>query len=116
MSARVQALLWLAQRVSGALLALAVSVHLATLIYAVRGGLSSAEIIARVHGNVTWLVFYLIFVAAAAVHAPLGLRVVLTETTPLRAPLPGMLASLFGVALAILGWRAVFLLFASGAA
>ncbi|MDX1487810.1 MAG: hypothetical protein R3268_06390 [Acidiferrobacterales bacterium] len=116
MNARAQVLLWLTQRVSGALLAVAVTVHLATLIYAVRGGLSAAEIIARVHGNVAWLVFYLIFVAAAAVHAPLGLRVILAETTPLKAPLPGMLASLFGLALAILGWRAAFLLFASGAA
>lgn len=93
-----------------------VTVHLATLIYAVRGGLSAAEILARVHGNVVWFVFYLIFVAAAAVHAPLGLRIILAETTPLRAPLPGMLASLFGLALVILGWRAVFLLFADGAA
>lgn len=116
MSVRAQALLWLAQRVSGALLALAVTIHLATLIYAVRGGLSAAEIIARLHGNVAWFAFYLIFVTVAAVHAPLGLRVILTETTPLRAPLPGMLASLFGLALAILGWRAAFLLFTAGAA
>ncbi len=116
MNTRAQTLLWLAQRLSGAVLALTVTVHLATLIYAARGGLSAAEIIDRVHGNVAWLAFYLIFVAAAAIHAPLGLRVILAETTPLKAPLPGMLASLFGVALAILGWRAAFLLFAAGAA
>jgi succinate dehydrogenase subunit C len=114
-STRTQTLLWLAQRVTGAILALTVTVHLVTLIYAVRGGLSAAEIIDRVHGNVAWLVFYSIFVVAAAIHAPLGLRVILTETTPLKAPLPGMLASLFGVALALLGWRAAFLLFAAGA-
>lgn len=113
---RAQTLLWLAQRVSGAVLALTVTVHLVTLTYAVRGGLTAAEIIDRVHGNVAWLVFYSIFVAAAAIHAPLGLRVILFETTPLKAPLPGMLASLFGVALAVFGWRAAFLLFASGAA
>lgn len=116
MNTRAQTLLWLAQRATGALLALTVTVHLVTLIYAVRGGLSAVEIIARVQGNVAWLVFYLIFVAAAAIHAPLGLRVILAETTPLKAPLPGMLASVFGLALAILGWRAAFLLFASGTA
>lgn len=116
MNTRAQTLLWLAQRVSGAVLALTVTVHLVTLTYAVRGGLTAAEIIDRVHGNVAWLVFYSIFVAAAAIHAPLGLRVILFETTPLKAPLPGMLASLFGVALAVFGWRAAFLLFASGAA
>jgi fumarate reductase subunit C len=112
---RTQTLLWLAQRVSGAVLALTVTVHLVTLIYAVRGGLSGAEIIDRVHGNVAWLVFYAIFVAAAAIHAPLGLRVILSESTSLKAPLPGLLSSFFGVALAILGWRAAFLLFAFGA-
>lgn len=116
MNTRTQALLWLAQRVSGAVLALTVTIHLVTLIYAVRGGLSAAEILTRLHGNVAWFVFYLIFVAAAAIHAPLGLRVMLAETTPLRAPLPGMLAAFFALGLAILGWRAVFLLFASGAA
>ncbi len=116
MSARTQVLLWLAQRISGAVLALTVTVHLATLIYAVRGGLSAAEILARLHGNAAWFAFYLIFVAAAAIHAPLGLRVMLTETTPLRAPWPGMVAGLFGVVVAILGGRAVFLLFAAGAA
>jgi fumarate reductase subunit C len=115
-STRTQTLLWLAQRLSGAVLALTVTVHLVTLIYAVRGGLTAAEIIGRVHGNVTWLVFYSVFVTAAAIHAPLGLRVILYETTPLKAPLPGMLASLFGLALAIFGWRAAFLLFAAGAA
>jgi fumarate reductase subunit C len=113
-SARTQTLLWLAQRLSGTVLALTVTVHLITLIYAVRGGLSGAEIIDRVHGNVAWLAFYSIFVLAAAIHAPLGLRVILYETTPLKAPLPGLLAGLFGLALVIFGWRAAILLFAAG--
>lgn len=116
MNTRTQTLLWLVQRLSGAVLALTVAAHLVTLTYAVRGGLTAAEIIDRVQGNVAWLAFYSVFVAAAAIHAPLGLRVILYETTPLKAPLPGMLASLFGIALALLGWRAAFLLFASGAA
>ena len=49
-------LLFLAQRLSAAVLALAVVVHLATILYAVRGGLTAGEILARTHGNVTFFV------------------------------------------------------------
>ena len=51
MSFRSQTLLWVAQRASAALLALCVAVHLATMIYAVRGGLSAAEVLARTQGS-----------------------------------------------------------------
>ncbi len=112
MTARVEVLLWLAQRATAGVLAIAVTAHIATIIYAVRGGLSAAEIIERLQGNVGWLVFYVIFVAAAAVHAPLGVRTILAEMTPLRDPWLGVLVAVFGVILAILGWRAVLTLFA----
>ena len=114
MTARTQTLLWLAQRLSGAVLALAVIVHLTTIVYAVRGGLSAAEILARVQGNIAWFVFYLIFVATVAIHAPIGLRTILMEVTPLRQPVPDVLAVLCGIGLVLLGWRAVFALFAYG--
>jgi len=42
---RSQVLLWTAQRASAAVLALCVVVHLITIIYAVRNGLSAAEIL-----------------------------------------------------------------------
>lgn len=114
MTARTETLLWLAQRASAAVLAFAVVVHLATIVYAVRAGLNAAEIIARLQGHAGWLVFYGVFVAAAAVHAPLGLRTVLAETTPLRGALLAILVVAFGLMLAILGWRAAFGLFAFG--
>ena len=41
----LQARLWYAQRVSAIVLAVCVVVHLATMIYAVRGGLTAAEIL-----------------------------------------------------------------------
>jgi succinate dehydrogenase subunit C len=113
-STRAQTLLWLAQRVTGALLALAVVVHLGTIVYAVRGGLTAVEVLGRLQGNVAWLLFYVVFVAAAAVHAPIGLRSILSETTPLRASLVGALVTVFGVLLAALGWRAVFALYGYG--
>ena len=62
--------LWLAQRISAMVLGIAVIVHLGTIIYAVRGGLSAAEIIARVGGQTGLTVFYGIFVAAVAVYLP----------------------------------------------
>ena len=79
MNARTQALLWIAQRASAAVLAVCVVVHLATMIYAIRGGLSAAEILARTRGSAGWLAFYSVFVLAVAVHAPIGLRPVLGE-------------------------------------
>lgn len=108
MSARVQAWLWAAQRASAAVLAVCVLVHLATLVYAVRGGLSAAEILGRTQGSLAWGVFYSVFVIAVAVHAPIGLRAILNEWTPLRGAKLEVLAALFAVALAGLGFRAVW--------
>ena len=71
--------LWFAQRASAAVLALCVIVHLITIIYATRGGLSGAEILARTRGNGAWLAFYVVFVLAVAVHVPIGLRTIATE-------------------------------------
>jgi len=111
-SVRQQTLLWVAQRASAAVLALCVAVHLATLIYAVRGGLSAAEILARTHANVVWLVFYTVFVLAAAVHVPIGLRPVLAEWAGWRGRSSD--AALLGFAMLItwMGLRAVAAVFA----
>lgn len=79
MSARGQTRLWLAQRVSAAVLAVCVAVHLVTMIGAVRGGLSAGDILARTRGSVAWAAFYATFVLAVAVHAPIGLRTVAAE-------------------------------------
>ena len=79
MNPRAQTYLWIAQRASAAFLGLCVLVHLATMIYAVRGGLSAAEILGRTSGNVAWFAFYTVFVLAIAVHVPIGLRAVLIE-------------------------------------
>jgi hypothetical protein len=54
------------------LLAVAVVVHLATIVYAMRGGLTAGEILARTQGNVAFLVFYVVFLLAVAIHAPIG--------------------------------------------
>jgi len=112
MSPRTQVLLWGAQRASAVLLALCIVVHLVTLIYAVRNGLSAAEILGRTQGNALWLAFYLIFVAAIAVHAPIGLRTVLAESTGWRGRSLDVSMLLFGVLLALWGARAAWAVYA----
>lgn len=79
MNARSQVLLWGAQRVSAMVLAICVIVHLITIIYAVRNGLSAAEILGRTRGSFVWGGFYALFVSAVAVHAPIGVRNILAE-------------------------------------
>ena len=111
MNARTQALLWLAQRASAAVLALCVVVHLATMIYAVKNGLSAGEILGRTRGNYGWFGFYTLFVFAVAVHAPIGLRTIAAETFGWRSGLADALALTFGVALALWGMRAVLAVF-----
>ena len=112
MSIRTQTFLWLAQRASAAVLALCVFVHLGTMIYAVRGGLSAAEILARTKGNVAWLAFYSVFVLAIAVHVPIGLRAVLTEWLKWRGGARDAVLWIFAIGLAWLGMRAVLGVFA----
>ena len=111
MSARVQGYLWVAQRASAAVLAFCVAVHLATVIYAVRGGLSAAEILGRTRGNTAWFAFYALFVLAAGVHAPIGLRAALTEWLRWRGASRDIFLLAFAAALLVLGMRAVLAVF-----
>lgn len=78
-NARAAAWRFVLQRGSAAVLALCVVVHVATMIYAVRHGLTADAIVGRMRANAAWPTFYLVFVAAAAVHAPLGVRTVVDE-------------------------------------
>jgi fumarate reductase subunit C len=111
MNVRTQVLLWTAQRVSAAVLAVCVIVHLVTVIYAVRNGLSAAEILGRTRGSVQWAAFYVVFVAAIAVHAPIGLRTVLAESFNWRGAGLDITVAVVGFALALWGFRAVYAVF-----
>jgi fumarate reductase subunit C len=103
--------LWIAQRASAAVLALCVTVHVVTIVYAVRGGLTAAEIFARTRGSVGWLAFYSVFVLAVAVHAPIGLRPVMTEWLGWRGRSRDVAALLFALLIAWMGMRAILVLF-----
>jgi succinate dehydrogenase subunit C len=107
----VTAILFLVQRASAVVLAVAVAIHLATILYAVRGGLTAADILGRTHGNVGFLIFYVVFVLAVAVHAPIGLRNILREWTRWRGTTLDLALALFALFLLALGMRAVFAVF-----
>ena len=107
MTYKGETLLWLAQRASAVVLAVCVLVHLVTIVYAVQGGLSAAEILSRTRGSVAWFAFYSLFVLAVTVHAPIGLRPVLGEWLGWRGRSRDVALLLFAAALAWLGMRAV---------
>ncbi len=108
MTRRSEVLLWAAQRGSAAVLVVGVAVHLATILYAVRGGLSAAEILGRTRGSFGWFGFYALFVAAVAVHTPIGLRTIAREWTPWRGRSLDLAVLAFGLLLALAGWRAIW--------
>jgi fumarate reductase subunit C len=107
-AARTEAALWVAQRVTAVLLAGFVLVHLATMIYAVRGGLTAAAMLARTHSSAAWPAFYALFVVAAAVHGAIGLRTVAGEWLGWRGRGANAAVAAIGLALVALGLRAVW--------
>jgi fumarate reductase subunit C len=107
MSPHLAAYLWLAQRASAMVLAFCVIVHLITMIIAVQGGLTAAEILARTQGSIIWLLFYSLFVIAVAIHAPIGLRYIAKEHLKGGTSID-VLVTLFALLLLAMGFRAVW--------
>ena len=99
--------LYIAQRISAAIMAPLVLVHLGVMIYAIQGGLSAEEILARTRGSLLWGGFYGLFVLAVATHAAIGMRNILSEWLLLRGPLLSVVCWVFGLGLWAMGWRAV---------
>lgn len=107
MSRQREVMLWAAQRVTAVILAGCVVVHLATMIYAIRGGLSAAEILGRTRGSYAWGTFYSVFVLAAAIHGAIGLRTVASEWLGFRGDGAEVATTVIAVLLTIMGLRAV---------
>jgi fumarate reductase subunit C len=99
--------LYLWQRLTAALMVPLVLVHVAVILYASHKGMTAADVLARTRGSVVWASFYGAFVVAAAVHAAIGIRNVLTEWSPLGDRSAGIFATIFGGSLFLLGLRAV---------
>ena len=103
----VEARLYLAQRISAAIMAPLVLLHLGVMIYAIQGGLAASEILGRTQGSLFWGSTYMLFVVAVSVHAAIGLRNVMREWLQLRAPLLTVLSWLFFFGLLGGGLRAI---------
>ncbi len=99
--------LYMAQRISALVMAPLVIGHIAVMIYAVQGGLTTAEILGRTQGSILWFLFYGLFVLAVSVHAAIGIRVIAGEWLKLRGfPLTVFSYAVFFLLLS-LGLRAV---------
>lgn len=101
-------LLFALQRGTAILLAPLVLVHLGLILYAVEGGLTAAEVLARTRGSLFWGAFYTLFVLAAAIHAPIGLWAVAAEWLGWRGRKLDVATWLTGLGLLALGLRAVY--------
>jgi succinate dehydrogenase subunit C len=102
-----QARRWYWQRVSAMVLAICVLVHLGGIVYAVRGGLSAAEILGRTRGNWAFATFYAVFVVASAVHVPVGIANIAREWGGLGERAAVWLGRAFALLLLVMGLRAV---------
>lgn len=113
-AAIAQARRWYWQRISAMVLAVCVLVHLFGMVWAVRGGLTAAEILARTQGNVVFASFYAVFVLACAVHVPIGLKSIAREWWRWSPSAAVWFSRLVTAALVLLGLRAVWGVYAPG--
>ncbi len=113
MSTRGGTHLWVAQRVTAMILAVAVAVHLVTILLAVRGGLSAAEILERTRGSGAWLAFYAVFALAAGLHGAIGLRGIAAEWLGWRGRGFDLVWLAIGMVTAFFGIRAAAGLYAA---
>tara|TARA_R110002110_G_scaffold21165_33_gene84400 strand:- start:4752 stop:5084 length:333 start_codon:yes stop_codon:yes gene_type:complete len=99
--------LYMLHRLSALFMGPFVLVHIGVMIYAVQGGLSTAEILGRTQGSVFWFLFYATFVIAVSVHSAIGLRVIVHEMLGVKGPSLSMLTWGICLALLVMGGRAV---------
>jgi len=107
-SVGVQVRNWYWQRVSAMVLAVCVVIHLAIIIYASRQGLTAAQILGRTRGSVPFATFYALFVAACAIHVPIGLKAIAAEWLRWRGRSASVGAMIVALAILVMGLRAVY--------
>lgn len=107
MTNRLEIKLWLAHRLTGMALGLFVIIHLITMIVVIQGGLSAAEIMERTSSNILVVIFYGLFVIAAAIHGSLGLRTVAQEVLSWRGASLNFVILVFCALLCVLGMVAI---------
>jgi fumarate reductase subunit C len=99
--------LFMLQRLTALIMAPLVLGHLALMVYAIRGGLSTGAILARTQGSLPWALFYGTFVVAVSIHAAIGVRVIIGETLKTRGAVLNLLSLVFCGLLLFAGLRAV---------
>lgn len=100
-------LLFVLQRLTAMVLGPFVLIHLAVILYTVRGGLSAADILGRTQGNVWWISFYTIFVVAVAIHGPIGVRRVMMQWLKTSPIVTNTFCAFLALLMLGLGLRAV---------
>jgi len=100
--------LYLAQRLSGLIMAPLVLLHLGVMVYAIQGGLNAEEILSRTRGSAFWGCAYGLFVLTVSIHATIGLRAIAHEWFRVSGRALDWLAVLIGIGLLGLGGRAVY--------
>jgi fumarate reductase subunit C len=108
MQGAVEARRWYWQRISAMVLALCVVVHLLTIIYAVRSGLSAEALLARTRGSLAFAAFYTVFVLSCAVHVPIGLARIAEEWLGLGSRTANAAANVVALLLVAMGLTAVY--------
>ena len=96
------------QRLTALIMAPLVVGHIATMIYAIQGGLTTAEILARTQGSTLWFAYYGLFVLAASVHGAIGLRTICHEWLKLSGDVLTAVTLAVFAGLLFLGLRAVW--------
>lgn len=103
--------LYTLQRLTAALMLPLIVGHLIVIFYASHKGLSAADILGRTRGSLGWGLYYVTFVLAASIHGGIGVRSVMREWGPRKLGYDerglDLVMWAFGVALAVLGLRAV---------
>ena len=107
--------LYMAQRLTALIMAPLTIGHLAVMIYAVQGGLSVAEILARTQGSLAWFLFYGSFVLAVSIHSAIGMRVIMFEWLGIKGTLLSLISWGVCLLLLMLGGRAVWAVTFAGA-
>ncbi|MEP3435500.1 MAG: succinate dehydrogenase [Hoeflea sp.] len=100
--------LYMVQRLSAMVMIPLTLGHIAVMIYAIQGGLTTAEILGRTKGSVVWFAFYGLFIVAVSMHASIGLRVIVHETLGLKGKGLEIFMWLAGLLLLAMGLRALF--------
>lgn len=100
--------LYAVQRLTAMLMAPFVIGHLAVMIVAIQGGLSTEEILGRTQGSFMWFAFYGLFVVTVAAHGAIGLRTIAFEWMGVKDSALDTLMWVTGIGLFVLGARAVW--------